>query len=235
MSTSRTAWNEQARALLETLFSHLQLFTLWSQRAAVKSRHTWQRLSLVVKSCIRLSVQQMRVNSKALPCSVLWRNINNSFSPSLCERQCLPSLCERQRSFKMFCLFFYTTQFLYVFSCADVFFFSNEIFKMHLFSECANSSCARANYNYHSIFYIMIIIVIFVWHIQTLIEETPVVAWPSKHNHNFSTNFENIRHSPPFGLGLAFPFLSFFYPKNSSLLHLSFHAPFFGSKKHDSK
>ena len=34
---------------IRDLLCHLQLFALWSQRAAVKSRHTWQRLSLVVK------------------------------------------------------------------------------------------------------------------------------------------------------------------------------------------
>ena len=39
------------RAILETLLSHLHLVALWSQRAAVKSRHTQQRFfSLVQKT-----------------------------------------------------------------------------------------------------------------------------------------------------------------------------------------
>ena len=53
-------------------------------------------------------------------------------------------------SFNMFWLFFLQNAiFVCVFMCRCV--FSNEFFLIHLFSECANSSCAKANFNYHSI------------------------------------------------------------------------------------
>ena len=100
------ARDEQARAILKTVLSQVRTFAVWSQRAAVKSRHTWQRLTLHGKcpksyesigkhSCslrLVLSVQQMRINSTVSRVPAMWKKqFGSSLFPSrLCERQCCP-------------------------------------------------------------------------------------------------------------------------------------------------
>ena len=51
------------RAVLETLPSHMNLFALWSQRAAVKSRHTQQRFVLWLRRLHELANPWKRFKS----------------------------------------------------------------------------------------------------------------------------------------------------------------------------
>ena len=73
------------RAILETLPSHMHLVALWSQRAAVKSRHTQQRCDLWLRRLHEVANPWKRFESRDVlinvsrsfganlfPCSVAW-------------------------------------------------------------------------------------------------------------------------------------------------------------------
>ena len=87
------------RAILETLLCHMRLVALWSQRAAVKSRHTQQRFVLWLRR-----LHELANPWKWFKCLVMfWINVWRSFEvifPLLCclvFRLCeVPRLCERR-------------------------------------------------------------------------------------------------------------------------------------------
>ena len=101
------------RAVLETLPSHMHLAALWSQRAAVKSRHTQQRVVLWLRRLYELANPWKRFKSLVMflnPClAKFWSQLVPLLFClvfRLCERLCLvlpplreavvPSFCERR-------------------------------------------------------------------------------------------------------------------------------------------
>ena len=115
------------RAVLETLPSHMHVVALWSQRAAVKSRHTQQRFVLWLKrlhelanswqwcKCLVMFLNPCLAN----PCSVAWcfasargrvwcpASARGSGSPSLRETLLVQipreALLHKSRSVVKFC------------------------------------------------------------------------------------------------------------------------------------